>query len=203
MKYIPILFKPHMVTAILKLWKTQTRRRLSDDYQVGDILWVKERHYAYGEWIRNGLTKTGKQAWKFVRDRSKPILFEEPEDLHRIPKNRDRGYYVRSSLYHEKADCRLHLEITNIRHEKLQDISSLDAIREGINRCEIFGEYSYKDYLADASEYGHPDHDFPTLHDPIDSFQTLWDSINGDGPGAWKFNPTVIALDFKICHPTS
>ena len=195
-----------MVQAILKLWKTQTRRRLSDDYEVGDILWVKEKHYAYGEWIRNGLTKTGKQAWKFVRDRSKPVLFEEPEDLHRIPKNRDRGYYVRSSLYHEKSDCRLYLKITNIRSEKLQDISREDAIQEGIDRYFWAGENSrivgYKDY-SKPEFFEDGTQAMPMTHDPRESFRTLWDSINGDGPSAWEFNPWIIVLDFKICHPTS
>jgi len=46
--------------------------------QVGDMLWVKEAHWAYGEWEPIGATKTGKQKRRFVRHTNKPVVFEKP-----------------------------------------------------------------------------------------------------------------------------
>lgn len=33
--------------------------------QPGDVLYVRETHFRYGKWVKNGTTKTGKQKWKF------------------------------------------------------------------------------------------------------------------------------------------
>jgi ADP-ribose pyrophosphatase YjhB (NUDIX family) len=94
-----------------------------------------------------------------------------------------------------KAAARKWFEITGVKAERLQDITAADAIAEGIQFYDEFGHRYYKDYLADASGYGHPDYDFPTAKNAVDSFRTLWISING--AESWAANPWVWAISFK------
>jgi hypothetical protein len=69
---------------------------------------------------------------------------------------------------------RITLEITDVRVERLQDISEEDARAEGIRGTE-------------SSEWGCEG----LLHD----FETLWESINGEG--SWDANPWVWVVSFK------
>lgn len=76
--------------------------------------------------------------------------------------------------------CRITLEITNIRVERLQDISEEDAHLEGCkNDVEI---------LDDGSDY-------KGLY-AYERFQNLWESINPK-KHPWKSNPWVWVLEFK------
>jgi len=77
---------------------------------------------------------------------------------------------------------RIQLQVTEIRVERLQEISSEDAISEGIEM-----------------EF-HPGTENPIY--PVDLFVRLWDSINGkprtDGVDiSWSANPWVWVVEFK------
>ena len=80
--------------------------------QVGDLIWAKEAHYAYGQWrtIPDTFTKkTGKPKREFVRDQDMEVEFQRDW----IPNEGDpkvdglRDWYKRSSLFLPKADSRL------------------------------------------------------------------------------------------------
>jgi hypothetical protein len=90
-----------------------------------------------------------------------------------------------------KWASRLTLLVTDVRIERLQDISEADAIAEGI-------EHS-KDQPGDVSpgwrNYCDPRWRY-SLPTPGGSYATLWDSING--PGAWDANPWVVAISFEV-----
>lgn len=88
------------------------------------------------------------------------------------------------NIFMPRWACRLELEITNIRVERLQDISEGDAISEGVEK--IFGEEHYsvwKDYTEDR-----------LILSPIESFKSIWNSTGGK----WKENPWVWVIDFKV-----
>lgn len=178
--------------------------------QVGDLLWVRESFYAYGKWIKNGLTKTGKQKWVF-RDftlkkgksylPAKQYLYEDSKP--EIVLNRKNitgleseiGYYKRPSIHMPKAAARNWLEITNIRVERLQDITERDAISEGIKSAVVPGHNvftkswtQYYDYIQNRF------HQFAKNY-PIQSFRSLWYSINGEE--SWNANPWVWVIEFK------
>lgn len=57
------------------------------------------------------------------------------------------------------------------------------------------GRFRYKDYMTDASGYGHPDHDFPEVGIAKTSFCTLWESIYGTE--SWQSNPWVWVIEFE------
>lgn len=159
--------------------------RLYPKYEIGDIIWVRELHYRYGKWVKNGTTKKGKQKWLFAPGKqfTEVRYFDNPPNKLEKNSNRSIGWYKRSSLFMPKEACRLFLEVTDIRAERLQDISFENAAAEGIEQGD---NGYYKNYLSpDWSEFGET---------AIDSFTSLWDKINKN----WNENPYVWVITFKV-----
>ena len=201
MKERPILFSTPMVKAILAGNKTQTRRICKHQHwshsELIDVnkniilqkVYQREVSCTYGQpgdvlWVRE----------KFMIDIGGGIHYCASEKYSRI----DRW---KPSIHLPKSAARIWLQIESIRVERLQDISERDAVKEGILSYEdpIIGS-RYKDYMADASGYGHPDEDYPTVTSAIDSFKSLWQFINGED--SWNSNPWVWAITFKVLSTT-
>lgn len=133
--------------------------------KVGDVLWVRETFLKNGDFMTRG-----------------NVAYWYKASIELIP-FKTFGWKWKPSIHMPKSAARVWLEITNIRVERLQDISEEDAIAEGINGAE--GRMGYVDYLKNGQA---------TFH-PITSFQTLWQSINGEQ--SWNDNPWVWVLEFK------
>lgn len=84
----------------------------------------------------------------------------------------------RPSIHMPRWASRITLEITDVRVQRLQDISEADAVAEG---C--------------PGEYGAVEGMVVIVRSPIEAFRDLWTSIHG--PGAWDANPWVVALTFR------
>lgn len=88
-----------------------------------------------------------------------------------------------------RADWMLHqIRITNVRVERLQDISDKDCLREG-----IFWDYGDYPYMAtkmykynEKEEYIHPKAAFAALIDKV------------SGKGTWQSNPWVFVYEFEL-----
>nr|DAX41383.1 MAG TPA: ASCH domain protein [Caudoviricetes sp.] len=83
------------------------------------------------------------------------------------------------------------IKITNIRIERLQDISDEDCMREGI----------YEDGDDSSGLYVVPFYDFwgnkcDGFDNPKEAFAALIDKINGKG--TWDSNPYVFVYDFEL-----
>ena len=103
----------------------------------------------------------------------------------------DRGGLLwRPSTHMPRWASRITLEVTGVLVERLQDISEKDAQAEGIERTEdFFGCPCWR-------VYGEPDGgDVVAPDDPIGSYRSLWESING--PGSWEQNPFVWVINFR------
>lgn len=96
------------------------------------------------------------------------------------------------NIHMPKKACRLRLEITALRVERLNAINKNDAIAEGILKSWIGDQTLYHNYLKPFTEWTKRDYLTPRR-----SFQTLWESING--PGSWDANPWVWVIEFKPC----
>ena len=92
----------------------------------------------------------------------------------------------RPSIHMPKDVSRLTLEITDIRAERVQDITEEDAIAEGVER-----------HLDGWKPYGKSD-PYDVCETARCSFAMLWDSINGQKPGAsWAANSWCWCVSFK------
>lgn len=202
MKERPILFSGPMVLAILEERKTQTRRivkepvlstaykdnelnfKIGERYikcpygQVGDRLWVREtfRYISYTEGYDSGVDQGGGHDWgdgySFVQYKSDSFIFRYElleEDYLKTSPVIDRWY---PSIHMPRWASRILLEITDIRVERLKDITEEDAKAEGIeNKSNHF-------HLACTQD-----------------FKRLWESING--LGSWYMNPWVWVVEFR------
>jgi len=86
--------------------------------------------------------------------------------------------------------CRLFLKVTNIRVEKLQDITPEDCQNEGI---EHLGGDIWKDYL---DEKRFPEFMQGAVFTRTQSFQSLWYKINGKE--SWQANPWLWVIEFEL-----
>lgn len=87
------------------------------------------------------------------------------------------------SIHMPRAACRILLEITDVRVERLQDISEEQALAEGIAKHPGGGYH-----IEDSKHY---------WASPIDSFAGLWSSVGGD----WDANPWVWVVEFRRAQP--
>ena len=81
-----------------------------------------------------------------------------------------------------------HIEITNIKIERLQDISYEDCIREGVIKNGGWEPYNFA--LRGFTEW------FET---PRNAFAALIDKVSGKG--TWEKNPYVFVYSFKLINP--
>lgn len=84
---------------------------------------------------------------------------------------------------------RILLEITDIRVERLNDISEADAVKEGLRILPASGRYVVSpgdQHFGGAS------------HDAVEVFSWLWDSLNTKKGYPWSSNPWVWVVEFKV-----
>lgn len=146
----------------------------------GDRLWVKETWATEKRYDKRPPSRVPKTARvHYLADGSKPAWSGR----------------TRVSIHMVRWASRITLELTDVRVERLTDISEVDASAEGIQR------------LATTKRNGWPTGGFWGIEgvtdtdwrDPRDAFCQLWESING--PGSWAENPWVWALTFKRVTP--
>lgn len=98
------------------------------------------------------------------------------------------------SIHMPRWASRITLEVTDVRVERLQDISEEDAKAEGVERLHDgwfpYGIQTFMTTIVDGREV-------PAQYcrEAKGSFRMLWESING--PESWKSNDWVWAVSFK------
>jgi hypothetical protein len=215
MKERPILFSAPMVRAILDGTKTQTRRavrkQFADDALVAEVaattsegwqtsghsgMWWDDAGACLDDAVRCPYGMPGDRLW--VRETwAVPHRFDHLGPSNIPPKGvpthyaatEDRGgLRWRPSIHMCRWASRITLEITDVRVERLQDISAADAKAEGIEGQ--FDDGPWRNYCRDG-------YWFPEGKDtaPVFSYQSLWESING--PVSWDANPWVWVVEFK------
>lgn len=88
----------------------------------------------------------------------------------------------RPSIHMPRWASRITLEITDVRVQRLQEISEADAMAEGIGRYDN-GTFGLNDPGACMGTTA------------VVAYMRLWESING--PGSWEASPWVWVLAFR------
>ena len=155
--------------------------------QVGDRLWVRENG-----WERPARTpkmlRDGADTWE-------RFYFDALLDAGEAEELKGYGFKRRPSIHMPRWACRTVLEITDVRVERLQEISEEDAIAEGVTCLGgVNGTYDRDDFSGCWTNYSNTE-TAAYWNSPIDSYHSLWDSING--VGSWALNPWVWVIEFR------
>lgn len=212
-----MIFNAEMVRAILNGSKTQARRIVKPQYQhesqqlvkCEDGLfrwWIKGAQMPHGGPINQKHGKVGDRIW--VRETFAKGLCTKSTLAYRAthkPEDLEGGFWETikwtPSLHMPRWASRILLEITNMRVERLQDISDEDCIAEGIIPVSIERDLDHQ-FWRDYRLSG--DGTF-CVNTPRESFESLWKSVRGKsfdseedtGPGSWYSNPWVWVIEFK------
>jgi hypothetical protein len=199
----PILFNTEMVQAILDGRKTVTRRKIDRDitnfcdvevdetlldyqnchgdfinpidlcrYRKGDILWVRETWSEHQEYYNNSAK-----------------VFAEPHYIYKAD-----GVYAnkwRPSIHMPKAAARIFLKVTDVRVERLQDMTDEDCIAEGIKPVRVPGSTNYREEREFQIACGIA---------TIEKYEELWDSTikkQDLDKYSWEANPWVWVIEFE------
>ena len=211
----PMIFSAPMVKALLEGRKSQTRRILKSQppewvtrmchegrngwigsgdghgvlmhvpYAIGDRLWVREAHAFDSVMVRYYAT----------------------DDVHELRKKR-------SPIHMPRWASRITLTVTDVRVQRLQDVTEADAMAEGATSrpsCSGFmgrdpgwsmdwsrvGELSRFAMVPPGSPAKNPlkESDI-SLCDPRMAVASQWNEDHG--PGAWDANPWVAAISFTV-----
>lgn len=209
----PIIFSAPMIRALLDGRKTQTRRLMPHQetlkvayspivsgirifnyageeeisrppYAPGDRLWVREAFIGPNAYEVNEYPP---RDWG-----NKPIWF--PADGPVPDKFAGQFWHrARPSIHMPRWASRLTLTVSDVRVQRLQEISEADAWAEG---CKP-GELNDRGEPFPAEE-PHPKCGWIGWDYARDWYADLWDSLHG--PDAWDANPWVAAYSFAVQH---
>ena len=200
----PILFSTSMVQAILAGRKTQTRRVINPSrkqinfmgdmdirslvrpdesteewlqlrsengspvtcikvpYQPGDILWVRET------WSKD---ENGEYVYRTNYGTTEDDSF--PPSM----------FKWKPSIHMPREAARIFLRVTNVRVERLQEITPKDAWEEG---CRIGNFFPWEKHIPELQQQ---------CRDIL--FKSLWDGLNAKRGYGWDINPWVWVYEFE------
>lgn len=197
----PILFSAPMVRALLAGRKTQTRRVVRHPHVAEIEAWhfngVSWRFGVYGEGggaadlggMRCPYGVEGDRLW--VRETWAKAGEAGDAVEYRADNHDPRAARWRPSIHMPRWASRLTLAVTGVRVERLQDISESDAIAEGIEEHRGVKAAGVSSAWRDYGNVGR------WCPDSVESYRSLWESINGRG--SWAANPWVWVVEFEVC----
>lgn len=138
-------------------------------YAPGDRLWVRENGWERPERTPK-MMRDGADTWEpFYYDADDLACFEHEQF-------KAWGFKRRPSIHMPRWASRLTLVVTDVRVQRLRDITLDDAIAEGI---------------AGELDNGRT---------RVSQYRNLWNSLNASRGFGWRDNPWVVALTFTV-HP--
>lgn len=217
----PILFSAPMVRAILEGRKTVTRRAMKSQPDDDATITVESYNVAvtnrqgyqeagpeiFGAWWRDGENgckcpygKPGDRLW--VRETFACGLCTAQPYAYRAthsPADLEAGWHDpikwKPSIHMPRTACRILLEITDVRVERLQDISEKQALAEGIVGVAFRPDDGWP--ICTGYMVGPDDGKTGLQITAAKAFAGLWDSVGG----AWNANPWVWVVEFKQVKP--
>lgn len=193
-----------MIRAILAGTKTQTRRIFSPE-RIEIEPREKGGFYYHTYRKQNGEMRLTGQGPFLPRDWLHYCPFGQPGDhlwvretfavagdttFYRTDVNQAKTVLLKwkPSIHMPRGLSRITLEITEVRVERLQEISEDDALAEGITWPDRDGQQ----YRPPIDTTG-----ISTLRIAAERFSELWDSINAKRGHGWDTNPWVWIISFR------
>jgi hypothetical protein len=209
----PIIFSGPMIRALLDERKTQTRRVLKpqpepDTRNPDWWKWTGKQNAFSGcttdqvirHGVKSGMTPiiVGDRLW--VREAWTTGAHLDQTSPRNIRKEQSIGYLAdehegpwlgrkRPSIYMPRWASRITLPVTDVRVQRLQDISEADAVAEGIQLDLETGAF----WGAEGCGVGGATRRYDLA---TDAFRDLWDSLHG--ADAWAANPWVAPYTFTV-----
>lgn len=160
------------------IWHTRTGDGLFCPYgQPGDRLWVREA-------VRGEEQADGLDGVRYLADNAFMPIGDNNASadawliLHRY---RGKRSATVPPMHMPRWACRLVLEVTRVRVERLQAINHMDALAEGVGLNPSAAGLTMTTPAGDSL--------------PRVMFRALWEQING--AGAWDANPWVWVVEFR------
>jgi hypothetical protein len=175
-----ILFARDMVLALRSGWKTQTRRLVTpqpdrshrlDGGPMRIALGTRELRFPFGD---PGDRLCVREKWGYLRQFLEPGAEPGGPLVYAADGNPPcaRATPWKPSLHMPRSACRMVLEVTAGRVERLQELTPADARAEG---CP------------------------PAFHaDPVKWFAEYWSRFNAERGFGWDVNPWVWVVSFKV-----
>lgn len=188
----PIIFNGEMVRAILNGSKTQTRRVISpqpigfnepEGWPIKRIDDNGTSHFILPPYGNAGQSLYVRESWRTIKEydnvkpseipKDAPIFYEANHEWQKSDEDLfshlEHGK-LRPSIFLPKWASRIFPKITNLKIERVADISWQDALSEGVEKLGANEDgNAYRNYHGGIIHW----------LSPVLSFETLWDSING------------------------
>ena len=176
-------------------------------YQIGDVLWVRETwqyldiQEKWSDEIEDYIYKIC-YTYKASNDIRPDGIPPEEHHGNWVVSTKERydnaEYSIESeevegrdiwkpSIHMPKEAARIFLEVTNVRLERLQDISEADAVAEGFGKI-INTQFAHPGWFVNHLNKHH-------MFCAVDSFASMWVKLHGKE--SWKQNPFVWVYDFE------
>lgn len=183
-------------TAVLERWKTMTRRSVSEK------LW--DRWTDYDDWC-NTVAVSGVPTKRQYYEPKDFFLDNSPYKVGEVvaiaQSYKDAGYSEKdvfagwpfssagwnNKLFVAAGKMPHHIRITDVKVERLNDITPDDCLKEGISFID-----KIKAYYFDRSDRDQGFYYYTAKH----AFAALIDKVSGKG--TWDSNPWVFAYEFEL-----
>jgi len=174
----------------------------------GDIIPKKKKgliatfeHKELGECYRNIRSPYKPENILYIRETFADIPETAPGNLHYkasatnadLEWFKEEGWKWKPSIHMPKEAARIFLKVTDIRAERLQNITYTEALAEGIEETKIYNEL-----LDECSSIG-----AGTGHLPIKAFVDIWNNIYSDKGYDWILNPWIWVIEFEQTEKTN
>lgn len=193
-----IIFSGPMVRALLDGRKTQTRRLLNPQPQCltgrgkriyADADWRKswrdgeddDLPYAPGDrlYVRETWSHSGEGVWSIADAQ----MAMNGRALYRMDHEGPPPLHWWPSIHMPRKFSRLWLGVTEVRVQRLQDISAEDAIAEGIGMGPPRDPRYYEQPGPGAA---------------VAAYAALWNSLHTKPGETWADNPWIVAVSFTV-----
>ncbi|MGD8109359.1 hypothetical protein [Vibrio sp. TRT 17S01] len=151
--------------------------------QIGDLIYVRETFAAlgYDDYKEVSASSFEVSEYRYMASELEAIANEKDHEV--------RGYRWRPSIHMPRRASRLTLKVTDVRIERVQDITEEQAKCEGVKNTVWF------------SPFGSEESGWVSLGGKLNAeyrngFATVWDSIYRN----WHENPYVWVIEFEVIH---